>query len=63
MSEPVKYQKMDASFGAHLPLGACNAIIVVRNEEHGDSSHICGYPMRSGDVCMNRDFHHPKEPK
>lgn len=64
MDEEIEYaQDLHPSFGTAMPLGSCNAWIVVKNEEHGDSRSVCGYPMRSGGVCMNRNFHHPKDPR
>lgn len=50
----IEYKEMDPSFGSGLPNGSCNALI---------DGVVCGFPMRSGDVCMNRDFHHPRQPK
>lgn len=50
----IEYAKVGESFGSAMPHGSCNALI---------NGVVCGYPMRSGDVCMNRDYHHPREPK
>lgn len=61
--DEIEYWDAPPTFGMSMTYGSCNAYIVVPNEEHGPSKSVCGYPMRSIGVCMNRDYHHPKDPR